>query len=240
MPDNSWIEQGGQNAVVKEYENLATQYPPRPFSKMVADRLPYNWLNVSDKQKSWAESYLSLGNNGEILEYFGESLAYIGEQGLHILREVVPERRDSILETLKTNLTTETLLNYVRIRYQIYFLDHETQMRHSRRDSKQDPEVWDGMLNSNLSNLRRTMGAFRELNDFVTGKTKTLKQTKEWLNYDFLSNRAWAIFNQGLIKDPERNLADRAEEITRKDDDRMNLSSALGSFVENLELSANQ
>jgi hypothetical protein len=242
MPDISGVEhQENEAAVLREYESLASKYPLESLSQIKSEKRPDYIYHITEADQRWAESYLNLGSNGQVIKNFGESLDQIGERGIYLLREQSAQQRRSVFEALEVNVTQDLFLGFLRIKFQEDFLYYEQRSRISRNlDDWHGVDMTDSLVTTR-DQLKRTKAAMIELYKFSRGEIKELKDAKAWLNIQFYFEKGLAEMNQGILKDrPQDTTGKRAKEILERDDKRLIVFTTLSGFVENLELSRNE
>jgi hypothetical protein len=228
----------GLSDLSREYDLLISKFPLKKFSESSPQKTSFPDWEISDAEKEWANSYLAVGDNADVLEIFGRSVGYVDTRGLQLLREQSTKKVRSVTEELGKNMTQDSLLNLLRNEFQSDILFYEEGVRESRDLVN---KYWTGEGNQLFAadRRRRLSGdAFREINDF--GKTQTVKldATRRWIDVNFNAMSSVADHNENFFRENlDNGLSKKTAELAAKQDAKeLVLWSSLKGFVDNLEL----
>jgi len=232
-----------KNNLLKEYGHLNSRFPLGDLSEASnSHKSSFPDWKISDEERAWANSYLGLGNNREVLEIFGKSVGYIGTRGLQLLREQSTKKERAVLEDLGKNMTLDSLLGLLRNKFQSDTLFYEEGLRGARNV---EDDYWFGE-GDQLAIARHWLvfsgNACREMNEFRERKTGRLYATKRLIDANYNAMKDIADHNENFYRE---NLGDGlspegAELSAKKDAKNLVFWSSLKGFVDNLELMGGQ
>lgn len=229
------------NALVKKYQELASKYPLEELTYAPEKTLSFPDWEVTEEETNWARSFLSLGNNDQILKVFERSLAHVGTRGLQLLREECSKEYKNIYEKNSKEITQESLLEFLRIEYQASSLYFEEGLRGSRNVYS---DFWNGK-DDELVSARKSKtlvsDAFIQMDAFVKGNVSTLDDVRKYTDFEYKAHLNIAGNNQNFFME---NMGSISPKLAETDADKDNRSlifwSSLNSFVENLVLGEQQ
>ncbi len=195
MAEPGFTEQG---SIENIYISFTEKYPVDKMPSTNEPSFP-DW-EVSEEERKWAESFLSTGNNNQVLESFGKYTGLVGKKGLQLLRGSSARLTNAFEDKLKQNINQDILLDFLRSKFQTDTLFFEEGLRWARDI---DNQFWnnenDGQLDPAREGLKRSKAAFRELNDFVKGKTNKLSSVRVFVETNYKAQENSMISNENYF-----------------------------------------
>lgn len=235
-------ENVSQKDISREYELLISRFPMENLSESLIPKASFPDWNVTAEETTWANSFLDLGKNEEILKVFGESVGRVGKRGLELLREQSKKQVRETTKKLEEHTTPELLLSLLRDTFQSDALFLEEGLRGVRNVND---NYWSGegnQLTFAVKELRSSKDAFIEVDKFQAERTGKLHATRFWINANFNAVKNTAEHNNNFFRE---HLGDgiskeEAEFSVKQDDKDLIFWTSLKGYVDNLELAGKQ
>lgn len=232
MTEPGFTEQGG---IDNSYASLAEKYP---VDKTLVTGPSFPDWEVNDEERKWAESFLSTGDNSQVLENFGNYVGIVGKKGLQLLRDSSVRLTNTLEDKLKQNISQDVLTDFLRSKFQTDTLFFEEGLRGARDiDNRYWNDEEDGQLDSARKGVKKSKAAFRDINDFVQNKTNKLSSVRVFAESKYKAQENAAISNENYFRQNPDSNASYAKDVLDQHSKDAIFWSSVSSFLDNLELS---
>lgn len=232
---------------IKNNDGGSPQGEIYPKYKILVERSPYtiektgyvphpsfpDW-EITDEQKMWADEYLKLGSETEVVADFSRPLAIIGSAGLQLLRLQAVENYRTAKTNLVDSMTMENLSIFLRNNYQADALFYEEGLRHARDF---EDSYWHGegdQLNVAHDFLMLSREALIDTVQSNKSSKGDLFGVKKFISSEIRSMESSALHNETFAR--ENFQGDSLEHVLDGDNKELAFLNNLQTFVENESL----
>ena len=223
-----------QGEIPSKYNDLVER---SPYTIKETGCVPHpsfpDW-ELTDEQKMWADEYLKLGSETEVIANFAKSLEKVGSTGLQLLRQQAVENGRTAEANIVADLSMENLSIFLRNTYQADALFYEEGLRHARdfEDSYWHGE--DGQLNVAHNYLMLSREALIDTVQFNKNSKGDLSGVKKFILSEIRSMESAASHNEAFAR--EYFQGESLEHALDGDNKELAFLNNLQMFVENESL----